>query len=211
MIHSDLFMCKSPFLGFEIEFRVYQRSGGLKFDISKYLSFHQLETAVDILEIQTEKEQDRFIINKLIDLTVERIPPVDAVSGGGIDSFHQWDEIGEFIYPELPVPGEQACQFFHRGVITRFYRPAVAFIRPVMNHPDMRVTGGDFIGGFAGSIGAAVVDDDYLIVIKMRRQIFQRTLDHTLYIGFFIVAGDGYGYGIRKFTLRLYNPILFLV
>ena len=67
---------------------------------------------------------------------------------------------------------------FARGGEPGPQRPAVAAVARVMDHAQLRVMGGEFVQEFTGMVGAAVVDDDHLEIVRALAEGHQCRDDH---------------------------------
>ena len=203
VMNADLADGVSQSLGPGENFRVDQRAFGLHLDLLKKTTRVEFERAVDVAEPKPKYEVHQRAPSEGIDLADEGVLAIEPIPADDVISFQKGKEAVDLLEVELPVAVGIEDPLFGRLAEAALQRSAVTLVGFVVYGADLAMFCGQAVGNLAGSITAAVVDDDDLEIAAdptAGPQCGQRRLFH---IGFFVVAGEEDTQGWKRFRRRI--------
>ena len=100
-----------------------------------------------------------------VDSADQGVAAIEPISADDVISLEQGEEAVDLLKVELPVAVGVENPFFGRLAEAALQRSAVTLVGFVVHGADLAMLGGQAVGDLAGSIAAAVVDDDDLKVV----------------------------------------------
>jgi hypothetical protein len=150
---------------------------------------HQAEIAVDVADGEPEHDADQVMVEAADHDPVQRIRSADLVAVHQVDAGrHLPPQRGELRRVVLRVAVGIEDQFLGGGPETALQRAAVAAVARMMDRANLRIHARQLVDDFGRRIGAAVVDDDHLVVRgQLRRRL--NGADHHARNGAAVVVG----------------------
>src|SRR5215813_11478726 len=155
------------------------------------LASHQTEIAIHVADRQSEHpSREKFVYRSQHD-SVATIRPPYFIAGHDVNVVdHQLDQIRHLSHVVLAIAIGVKDQIFCSALEPAAQRPAITAVARMMNDPQARLSARQIIQHRGRAVTAAVIDNDYLVVICDPRRHLQGLVNQPGYRVFVIECGE---------------------
>jgi hypothetical protein len=128
---------------------------------------HKTEIAIHVADRQSEHPSRQEFVDRSQHDAAAIVRSPDFIAVDDVDiSDHQRDQIRHLAHVVLPVAVRVKDQIFRGALEPAAQRPAVAAVARMMNDAQARLSARQVIQQRGRAVAAAVVDHDYLVVVR---------------------------------------------
>src|SRR5215212_9763769 len=164
VVHPYLGHAVAEPLGLYKQFGVHEEPDRLYVYPVDQALWNELEGAVHVPILQVKEYLKDEIVGERGDVAVERVALADAEPYNQLGVAYKGHELLQLSYVELAVAIGVEDVVVLGACETGFEGGPVAAVLLVVDNPDPGMASGQFVGDLARTVGAAVVDDYYLVL-----------------------------------------------